>query len=406
MQVSFKVTGLMSGSSLDGVDLAFCEFNRDHKGWDSRIVHAETIPYPSWLKDLLENPDALSNTEVLELDLLLGMHFADLINDFHSRHNVLPELIASHGHTLFHEPGKGITFQAGNGDMMAERTGIMVINDFRQEDVAQGGQGAPLVPIGDLLLFGSYDACLNLGGFANISFDDPQGRRVAFDVGPANLALNRIAGLEGKDFDKDGMMASRGKIDQELLHHLNSMEYYRKEAPKSLGKEWFREVFVSHSESTGLSVQDQMATMVEHIAIQLASSLALACAKNVLLTGGGALNHTLADRLRFHTGADVHIPSPELVQFKEALIFAFLGLLKYLGEVNCLASVTGGASDLSVGTIHKYKQASNNGVRPPFCSLKKGEGRYFELYMVKKEKGAWRPPFSTTLTKLPTKTTN
>ena len=352
MPITYKVTGLMSGSSLDGVDLAYCEFCREDKGWDSSIVHCETIPYPDWLKGLLLNPSLLSNTEVMELDLLLGVHFAELINDFHQRHSVAPNLLSSHGHTLFHEPAKGVTYQAGNGAIMAERTEIIVINDFRKEDVAQGGQGAPLVPLGDQLLFGSYDACINLGGFANISFDDPHGQRLAFDIGPANLALNRIAEMEGQVFDKDGILASKGNINEEFLHHLNSLEFYRMEAPKSLGKEWFQEVFIPHSNSPELSPQDQMATMVEHIAIQLASSVALACAKKVLVTGGGALNNTLMERFSFHTGAELHIPSPNLVQYKEALIFAFLGLLKYQGEVNCLASVTGGASDLSAGTIH------------------------------------------------------
>lgn len=342
----------MSGSSLDGVDLAYCEFRREDEMWDSRIVHCETIPYPSWLKILLDDPASLSNNEVLELDLLLGTFYAEEIRDFHRRHNVVSNLIGSHGHTLFHEPEKGITFQAGNGAIMAERTEIIVVNDFRREDVAQGGQGAPLVPIGDKLLFGTYDACLNLGGFANISFDDPQGKRRAFDIGPANLALNRIAQMEGKDFDEDGVMAASGKVDDSLLAHLNSHEYYMREAPKSLGKEWFQEVFIPHSKSTELSIRDQMATMVEHIAIQLTASLDLACAKEVLVSGGGAMNLTLMERFRYHSGARVHIPSLELVQFKEALIFAFLGLLKYQGEINCLASVTGGTSDLSVGTIH------------------------------------------------------
>lgn len=342
----------MSGSSLDGVDLAYCEFSREQNEWDSRIVHCETIAYPSWLKGLLENPATLSNNEVMELDLLLGMHFAELINDFHRRHNLAPNLIGSHGHTLFHEPKKGITFQAGNGALMAERTEIIVINDFRREDVAQGGQGAPLVPIGDQLLFGTYDACLNLGGFANISFDSPQGKRIAFDVGPANLALNWIAAKDGQDFDKDGELAARGEIDQNLLHLLNSIKYYSMDAPKSLGKEWFNEIFIPHLNNPEISLQDLMATMVEHIAIQLASSLAQACANTVLVTGGGALNKFLIERLSFHTGAQIHIPSQDLVQFKEALIFAFLGLLKYQGEVNCLASVTGGDSDLSAGTIH------------------------------------------------------
>jgi anhydro-N-acetylmuramic acid kinase len=343
----------MSGSSLDGVDLAFCEFSRDHDRWNYRIVHAETIPYTPQIKNRLDNPAIRLDDEIIQLDILLGEHFARLINDFHKRHGVVPKIIASHGHTLLHEPEKGITFQAGHGGIMADRTGITVINDFRREDVAQGGQGAPLVPIGDLLLFGKYEACLNLGGFANISFNNQKGNRVAFDIGPVNLALNQIATLVGQDYDKDGMIAARGVINRELLKHLNTLEYYRRKPPKSLGKEWFREVFVPYSDGPGLSVEERMATMVEHIAIQLGSSVSLACAKNILVTGGGTLNKTLMERFGYHTRATINIPSMDLIFFKEALIFAFLGLLRYLGKVNCLASVTGGACDLSAGNIHK-----------------------------------------------------
>jgi anhydro-N-acetylmuramic acid kinase len=353
MSDRYLVTGLMSGSSLDGVDLAFCEFSRDQEGWKYRIVHAETIPYTPYLKSRMENPPRRMNDEIRQLDVLMGEHFAGLINDFHNRYSVVPEFISSHGHTLLHEPGKGITFQAGNGRIMADLTGITVINDFRREDVARGGQGAPLVPIGDHLLFGKYDACLNLGGFANISFNNRSGRRIAFDIGPVNLALNQIAALEGQDYDKDGVIAARGEVNQELLQHLNALEYYRREPPKSLGKEWFREVFIPYSNRPGLSIEDRMATMAEHIAVQLGSSVSLACAGNILVTGGGTLNKSLMRRFGFHTTATIHIPTLELILFKEALIFAFLGLLRYLGEVNCLASVTGGASDLSSGTIHK-----------------------------------------------------
>lgn len=350
---TYTVSGLMSGSSLDGVDLAFCEFFKEGSGWDFRIVFAETIPYPHDLKNSLLDPFGLDKNEVRELDLRLGKYYAELINRFHKKHRVQPDLIASHGHTLFHEPENGLTFQAGHGPSMAELTGITLINDFRSEDLANGGQGAPLVPIGDLLLFGKYDACLNLGGFANISFDQPDGKRIAFDVGPANLALNHIASREGLDYDRDGIIASRGSINSILLKKLNALDYYQKKAPKSLGKEWFREVFHPLIKTSELSIEDLMATMVEHIAIQLASVINLACADNVLVSGGGAMNKVLMERFAYHTGAQIFIPAPELINFKEALIFAFLGLLRLRGEINCLSSVTGGASDLSTGVIHK-----------------------------------------------------
>jgi anhydro-N-acetylmuramic acid kinase len=353
MPEKYRVTGVMSGSSLDGVDMAYCEFSRDKDQWDFRIIHSETIPYSALLKEQLENCAGLDLDEIIELDGALGEYFAEIINDFHCKYHVTPDLIASHGHTLFHEPEKGITFQAGHGGIMADRTGIMVINDFRKEDVEQGGQGAPLVPIGDLLLFGKYDACVNLGGFSNISYDNNQKKRLAFDVGPANLALNRIASKAGKDMDENGEIGARGIVDPDYLKHLNSLEYYSRIPPKSLGKEWFLKEFIPYAEEQDLSIEDQMATMVEHIAIQQASAVALACVNNVLLSGGGAMNPFLVSRFRFHTGARIHIPSPEIIQFKEALVFAFLGLLRYLGEVNCLASVTGGKSNLCAGTIHQ-----------------------------------------------------
>jgi len=202
MPNKYRVTGLMSGSSLDGVDLAFCEFWRDHDTWDFRIIQAETISYPARLKTRIEECASLEEDEIMELDGTLGEYFAEIVSAFHCRHKVIPDLIASHGHTFFHEPEKGITFQAGHGGIMTDRTGIMVINDFRREDVEQGGQGAPLVPIGDRLLFGKYDACVNLGGFANISFDNSRHQRIAFDVGPANLALNWIASKEEQEFNE------------------------------------------------------------------------------------------------------------------------------------------------------------------------------------------------------------
>lgn len=343
----------MSGSSLDGVDLAYCEFFRDLSGWDSRIVFAETIPYPPELRKILQNPFELGNSQLKDLDLKLGTHYAELLNIFHQKHRVKPDLISSHGHTVFHEPAKGLTLQLGHGPTMAQRTGITVVNDFRSQDLANGGQGAPLVPIGDLLLFGNFDACLNLGGFANISFDNVAGERIAFDVGPANLPLNHIASSRGQEYDRDGCIASKGSIDPVLLDKLNALSYYQERGPKSLGKEWLAAFFLPLLNETQISAEDKMATTVEHIAIQLASAVNIACADNVLISGGGALNKKLMERFSKHTGSRIHIPAIELISYKEALIFAFIGLLRIRGEINCLSSVTGGSSDLSAGIIHK-----------------------------------------------------
>jgi anhydro-N-acetylmuramic acid kinase len=353
MTEEYRVTGLMSGTSLDGVDLACCLFSLNEGRWDFEILQAETVPYPPDLQQALATATEWDLVRIYEHDFALGEYYAGLLNDFHRRHGLQVDLIASHGHTILHEPEKGITFQAGHGGTMADRTGKTVVTDFRSEDVAQGGQGAPLVPVGDLLLFGKYDACVNLGGFANISYDTAEGSRVACDIGPANLALNWISGLQGKPFDKDGQIASAGRIDPLLLDHLNTLEYYGRKSPKSLGKEWFNREFLPLLRQWQGSVEDLMATVVEHIALQLAFSTDMSGAASVLVTGGGALNTALIERYTRHCRAELIIPPGQLAEFKEALIFAFLGLLRVLGRENILASVTGGRSNLSAGTIHR-----------------------------------------------------
>jgi len=344
----------MSGSSLDGVDLACCEFSQGNNMWDYKIVAADTIPYPADLKAKLEQACHHSMDHIRDLDLQLGVFYGNLLNDFHAKYGLIPALISSHGHTILHEPHRGITLQAGSGKEIARKTGIKVVNDFRREDVAQGGQGAPLVPVGDRLLFGNYEGCLNLGGFANISYEGIEGKRIAFDVGPANMPLNWIAGLNGFDFDKDGQLARKGKVSEHLLTTLNQMNFYSEPAPKSLGREWFLNEFLPLLTQQTLPVEDLMATTSEHIAIQIARGINEAQMGSLLVTGGGALNQNLIERLKHHTTAELHIPDARLVNYKEALVFAFLGLLKMRKEINCLSSVTGGKKDLSVGIIHNY----------------------------------------------------
>lgn len=352
----WTVTGLMSGSSMDGVDLATCRFFIREQGWQSRILAAGTFPYPPGLLERLSEATTLPMDEVFRLDLELGSFFGDLINRFTKTSGIRPGLISSHGHTIFHEPEKGITFQAGSGPVMADRTGIPVINDFRREDVAQGGQGAPLVPVGDRLLFGRYGACLNLGGISNISYDSRSGERLAFDICPVNLALNHLASLEGKEFDRGGEIARQGNIDRGLMLALDGLPFYSMEPPRSLGREWFLEQFLPVLMAGELPVRDRMATAVEHISRQISTAIRRSGAGKVLVTGGGTLNNFLVERLRTLTGTGMVIPDEKLVLYKEALVFALLGLLRWLGEVNCLASVTGGRKDLSAGVIHKPKK--------------------------------------------------
>jgi len=348
----YIVTGLMSGSSMDGVDLTCAELRWDGQKWKYRILAAETFPYSDELLLKLEQACSWSMNEIAVLDMELGNLYAELLKGFHRREKLQPDFIASHGHTILHDPGKGITLQAGNGRVMADRTGITLINDFRSEDVAQGGQGAPLVPIGDRLLFSEYEGCLNLGGFANISCENKTGERIAYDLCPANMALNWVAALEGKAFDRNGEMARKGVIYPELLESLNQLDFYANEAPKSLGREWFLEQFLPIIRESKLSTVDLMATLLEHIALQISRGINEAGIRSLLITGGGALNQTLVQRLKYYTHASLVIPEESVIHYKEALIFALLGVLKIRGEINCLASVTGGQKDISAGTIY------------------------------------------------------
>jgi anhydro-N-acetylmuramic acid kinase len=338
---------------MDGVDLACCELSWDGRNWDYRILAAETFPYSKELLSKLEQACNWNRDQIEDLDRELGRFYAGLLNDFHRDTGQTPDYIASHGHTILHEPERGITLQAGNGRIMANMTGVTLINDFRSEDVAQGGQGAPLVPLGDKLLFSDFEGCLNLGGFANISCDNPGGERIAYDLCPANMALNWVAALEGKSYDRNGEMARSGIVDQELLVKLNRLEFYATLPPKSLGREWFLEHFLPLMHFSRLSAKDLMASVLEHIAVQISTAVNAAGIQSLLITGGGALNQTLIERLKHYTDVSLVIPEEQVIHYKEALIFALLGLLKIRGEINCLASVTGGKEDLSAGTIYE-----------------------------------------------------
>ncbi len=354
MEYKYRITGLMSGSSMDGTDLACCDLVLSEDHWSYDIVKAETQPYEAELKIKLEQACQWRQPEIEALDRKLGEYYAVLLNKFHLKHGLAPDFIASHGHTILHEPHRRLTYQAGNGAIMAKNTGVMVVNDFRSEDVAQGGQGAPLVPIGDRLLFHMYEGCLNLGGFANISCEDEMGHRLAYDLSPANMALNHVAGLVGMEFDRNGELARRGVCEPGLLEKMNQLDFYFHSPPKSLGREWFLEKLLPLMNQSSLGPEDLMATALEHIAFQVARGINDAGIASVLITGGGALNQTLMERIGQFTSATLSIPEDNLIHYKEALVFALLGALKIRGEINCFSSVTGGDKDLSAGTIHHF----------------------------------------------------
>jgi len=347
----YNVIGVMSGTSLDGVDLVYITFDYNKK-WTFKINKSETVPYSNFWNDILSNLIHHNLNDLKRIDLDYTIYLAQVINNFIAKHQVRPiDAICSHGHTALHQPDKGLTFQIGNLKQIAELTNQMVVCDFRIQDVAFGGQGAPLVPIGDQLLFSEYDFCLNLGGFTNISFKN-NNRRIAFDICPVNIVLNYYSNKIGLEFDTNGEIASEGTIDASLLNELNSLKFYQLDYPKSLGLEWVNSKIKPIIDSSKLEVCDILRTVVEHVAIQINSVLQQQANSSVLITGGGTYNTFLINRLKSLCQNEIIIPSEDIIEYKEALIFGFLGVLKLRDEVNCLSSVTGASNDHSSGIIH------------------------------------------------------
>lgn len=346
----FHALGLMSGTSLDGLDICHASFVRDNTGkWHYTILKATTLPYSKTWENTLRNAIHLSAEEIFELNVEYGFYLGKKVNEFietYSIENV--DLIASHGHTVFHQPNKKITVQLRDGRAVKMHTAIPVIYDFRSQDVLMGGNGAPLVPIGDELLFSEFDACLNIGGFSNISFKE-NGQRRAFDICPVNIVLNNSSKKLGKDYDENGNFAKNGTVNDKLLSALNAIKYYHQNPPKSLGAEW-----VSENISPLFNNEDSasiLATFSEHAAIQIAKVLNQHQIKKVLFSGGGTYNSFLIERIKTKTTAEIIIPEEELIDFKEALIFAFMGVLKLNKEINVLASATGSTHDHCSGLI-------------------------------------------------------
>lgn len=341
------ILGLMSGTSLDGTDLVLCDIN----GRDYRILAADTVPYPEQWRRRLSSLEDATALEYIKANVELGHYFGKIINEFLVDKNIHVDAVSSHGHTIFHQPAIGLTTQIGDGDSIAAETGLPVVCNFRTLDVALGGQGAPLVPIGDELMFSDFDACLNLGGIANISYRQ-EGCRVAYDICPCNMPLNRLAALLGFPYDRDGENARRGVLNHQLSETLNSIDYYSISSPKSLGKEWFVSTFWPHVEAAEVPVEDKLRTVVEHIAIQISSVLRRQHIRTLLVTGGGAFNKFLLERLgKLEPEVEITVPDNLIVNYKEALIFALLGYLRLRGEVNTLSSVTGARCDSIGGNI-------------------------------------------------------
>jgi anhydro-N-acetylmuramic acid kinase len=349
--------GLMSGTSLDGVDIAFCQFVIDRSGvWSYQIEKAVTRAYPEEWRRRLATVQDESAEIYARTDVEYGHHLGALLQDFIASHNLSPQFVASHGHTIFHQPGARFTGQIGDGETMAAYLPCPLVTNFRNKDVALGGQGAPLVPFGEEHLFPDTRLFLNLGGFSNLSHDG-----AALDVSPCNFALNwAVRELDPSlEFDPDGQNAREGKLLPDLLKKLNALDYYHRPAPKSLGREWFEEHFLPLlTEPARTAPRDVLHTLCEHIAEQIFRAAEATKIRDaaIIVTGGGSNNRFLADLLEEKLGrlgiTFSDATSAYMIDYKEALIFAFLGLHVLVGRSNTLPKATGARAPSPAGSIH------------------------------------------------------
>ena len=343
----YRILGIMSGTSLDGVDFADCKFSKG-ENWHYKIKKTQTIAYSKKWRERLRNLHKKSDKEIAKTNIDYGKYLAQLIFKFKDKFNLSFDYIASHGHTIFHQPEKGFTLQIGEGQTIANLTQITTICDFRSLDISLGGEGAPLVPIGDLHLFSKYKYCINLGGFSNISIKGNE-KITAFDICPVNIVLNQLSEKLGFEFDKNGALAKQGKLIPEILNKLNQLDFYTLNPPKSLGREWVEEN-INPIINTNYKTNDLLHTFCEHIAMQIGKYLK---DEKVLVSGGSVFNTYLIYRISHYTASEIIIPSSEIIDYKEDLIFGFLGVLKLRNEINCLQSVTGAERDCSAGKIFK-----------------------------------------------------
>lgn len=352
-KAKYKVIGMMSGTSLDGLDIAHCVFRKVASGWKYTIEHATTIKYSAEWQSRLAHAHMLSGLDLMALHSAYGSYLGKAARAFVDKHALKPDFVASHGHTVFHQPARKFTTQLGNGYNLSAACSLPVICDFRMEDVAFGGEGAPLVPAGDKFLFEEYDVCLNLGGIANLSVDI-KGKRLAYDICFCNLALNSIAVEVGRKYDKGGAMAAGGYVNEKLLMSLNKV--YRKFRNKrpSLGREIFEKEILHLLQDATVSPEDRLCTFTESAAREICDAIRSHKQNaRVLCTGGGAFNAFLITRMLENGGDEITfiIPEDDVVKFKEALVFGFLGVLRTRGEVNVLRSVTQASRDTSSGTM-------------------------------------------------------
>lgn len=350
----YHIIGLMSGTSLDGLDIAYCSFTYLQGKWSYEILKSKTYNYSNEWQNKLKTIENSSALDFIKTDTELGKYFGEKVNEFIITNKINKneiDAIASHGHTVFHQPDLGFTTQIGSGAQICAVSELKTIIDFRSLDVALKGQGAPLVPIGDLLLFNDYDYCLNIGGIANISSQE-NGVRIAKDITFANMIGNHLCESLNIPFDDKGKKAREGKLNLELLAFLNNLASSNKITNKSLGKETFTKEIKPFLNQLSISTNDKLHTLGHHIAEKIAENVIPK--SSLLITGGGAYNDFWIALIKEKTKAKITIPSKEIIEFKEALIFAFLGALRLNKTENCLASVTGAKKDTIGGGIYIY----------------------------------------------------
>jgi anhydro-N-acetylmuramic acid kinase len=342
--------GLMCGTSLDGLDVAIVKFSPKNGQWNFTVLKTDEVKLPSLLKEQLEKAQTLNGEKLSLLNIELGRFIGIEVRSILNKFQFIPDFIASHGVTVFHQPENNLTLQIGSGAEIAVQTGIKTICDFRTTDIALGGQGAPLVPFADNDLFSKYDYALNLGGFCNLSKNELS--LSGFDITVCNMALNSLIKEIGHEYDANGDLATRGIAQSDMLNDLNDLDYFKKTGPKSLGKEWFENEFEAILKIyRDYSLADRLKTVCRHIGFQLGTYLNDP-QKNCLVTGGGTHHKALIKEIRDHSKSQLIIPAPELINFKEAICFAYFGLMRLLERQNISVEVTGARLNSSSGAVY------------------------------------------------------
>lgn len=358
----YRVVSMMTGTSMDGVDLAYCIIEENEGKYTYKIEVADCIPFPQKWKLRLQSLVLQNAVTYLKTDAFFGHYLGEVARNFIEEKQLAGKIdfIASHGQTVFHQPENQMTSQIGDGAAIAAETGYPVVCNFRTTDVALNGQGTPIAPIGDKLFYGNFKFCLNLGGISNLSAKLDDGRMLGWDVSGCNMVLNFLAGEIDLEVDKDGVIAREGKVHEELLNDLNTQWYYEKAYPKSLGGGWVTKVFMPMFRKYRMSTEDKLCTAVEHIAMQIGKDLNTVMANEniskdaghqMLVSGGGAFNKFLIERIKAHAPVQLVVPDAATIKFKEALIIALMGVLRLRGEMNVLASATGASGDSCGGEV-------------------------------------------------------